>query len=106
MQALWNGPLPYLLFTVTARPSNSSATGLLRGIWKDESAVDRALSAAQAVLQRATRQSDVDAAIRGLRRAGKYPDPYDLPSLKALPEPFTFYYADNAFAAPVIISSL
>jgi endo-1,4-beta-xylanase len=80
-----------------ATASTSSATGLVRGIWKDESAVDRALAAAHEALRRAGTQSEIDvantaldAALRGLRRSGKYPDPYDLPSVNTLPDPFTF----------------
>ena len=81
-----------------ATPSMSSATGLVRGIWKDETAVDRTLAAAKNALQTATTQSVIDtantaldAALRGLRRSGRYPDPYDLPEVKALPDPFTFF---------------
>jgi endo-1,4-beta-xylanase len=81
-----------------ATPSASSATGLVRGIWIDESGVDRTLAAAQTALQKATKQSEIDkanaaldAALRGLRRSGKYPDPYDLPAVNTLPDPFTFF---------------
>ena len=81
-----------------ATPSSSSATGLVRGIWTDESAVDRALAAGQTALQKAATQSEIDAAnaaldtaLRGLRRSGKYPDPYDLPAVNTLPDPFTFF---------------
>ena len=70
-----------------ATPSASSATGLVRGIWKDESGVDRALAAASKALQIAKTQAEIDSAntgldtaLRGLRRSGKYPDPLDLPS--------------------------
>jgi len=80
-----------------AAASDSSATGLVRGIWKDESAVDRALAAAQAALAKGGPQSQIDAAnaaldaaLRSLRRGGKYPDPLDLPVVKNLPDPFTF----------------
>ena len=80
-----------------ATASMSSATGLVRGIWKDESAVDRALAAAESVLRGAESQLDIDtantaidAALKGLRRSGKYPDPYDLPAVNNLPDPFTF----------------
>lgn len=34
---------------------------------------------------------ELSQAILGLRRAGKYPDPYDLPSLFTLPDPWTFF---------------
>jgi endo-1,4-beta-xylanase len=81
-----------------AKPAESSADGLVRGIWTDEGQVDRALVAARTVLHIANRQADVDAAnaaldaaLRGLRRSGKYPDPYDLPSRSTLPDPFRFF---------------
>ena len=81
-----------------ASPSSSSATGLVRGIWKDESAVDHALDKARKALRTATTQAAIDSAntaldtaLRGLRRSGKYPDPQDLPSVKTLPDPFTFF---------------
>jgi endo-1,4-beta-xylanase len=80
-----------------ATASTSSATGLVRGIWKDESAVDRALAAAHAALRQGGTQPDIDAAntaldaaLRGLRRSGKYPDPYDLPAVSSLPDPSRF----------------
>jgi endo-1,4-beta-xylanase len=80
-----------------ATPASSSATGLVRGIWTDESGVDRALAAAEDALKGATAQSAIDTANRGLdtalhglRRRGKYPDPYDLPAVNNLPDPFTF----------------
>lgn len=81
-----------------ATPSSSSATGFVRGIWTDESRVDRALATAKAALQKATKQSEIDSAntaldtaLRGLRRIGKYPDPHDLPAVNTLPDPFTFF---------------
>src|SRR5271168_315889 len=81
-----------------ASPSSSSATGLVRGIWTDESAVDRSLGAARGALQKAKSQAEIDPAnaaldkaLRGLRRSGKYPDPYDLPAVSNLPDPFTFF---------------
>jgi len=80
-----------------ATPASSSADGLVRGIWKDETALDRALAGANAALHTAATQSQIDSAnaaletaLGGLRRAGKYPDPYDLPALNTLPDPFTF----------------
>jgi endo-1,4-beta-xylanase len=96
-------PMPlnrYMLQTNVAKatPATSSATGLVRGIWRDESAVDRALAVGTMALQSATTQKEIDAAntaldtaLRGLRRAGKYPDPMDLPALNTLPDPFTFF---------------
>jgi endo-1,4-beta-xylanase len=81
-----------------ATPSESSATGLVRGIWKDEAGVDRALAAARSAEQKAKTQAEIDsangaldAALRGLRRSGKYPDPMDLKEVNPLPDPFTFF---------------
>ena len=89
-----------------ASASDSSATGLVREIWTDESAVDRALAAAKTVLQSATTQAEIDAAnaaldaaLRGLRRSGKYPDPYDLPAVNNLPDPFTFLNGKKVHSA-------
>ncbi|HVW08404.1 MAG TPA: sugar-binding protein [Bryobacteraceae bacterium] len=89
-----------------ASPSDSSATGLVHGIWKDESAVDGALAAAKTALASAKTQAAIDsansalqAALNGLRRAGEYPDPYDLPSLATLPDPFTFANGGRARSA-------
>jgi endo-1,4-beta-xylanase len=104
-------PMPLNTFMLAqnirkATPSDSSATGLVRGIWTDESAVDRTLAAARAALQSATAQSQIDAAnnaldaaLRGLRRSGKYPDPYDLPTVNCLPDPFTFFNGDKVRTA-------
>ena len=95
-------PLPLNTFLLRqnirqATPAQSSADGLVRGIWTDESSVDRALEAANAALKTAATQSAIDAAnraldtaLRQLRRSGKYPDPFDLPVVKNLPDPFTF----------------
>jgi endo-1,4-beta-xylanase len=81
-----------------SRPSRVSESGLVRGIWKDESAVERALTGANATIESAAKQPEIDAAnaaldaaLRGLRRSGRYPDPYDLPVLNTLPDPFTFF---------------
>ncbi len=85
-----------------ATPALSSAAGLVRGIWTDESAVDRALDAAKTTLQNAKTQAEIDSAntaldeaLRGLRRSGKYPDPYDLPAVNHLPDPFTFFHGER-----------
>ena len=90
-----------------ATPSSSSASGLVRGIWKDEAAVDRALDAANTTLRTATKQSEIDAAntaldaaLSGLRRTGKYPDPYDLPAVNTLPDPFTFFDGRKVHSRP------
>lgn len=81
-----------------ATASPASSTGLVRGIWTDETALDTALQDANNALASATTQQQIDTAntaldtaLRGLRRSGKYPDPYDLPSVPYLPDPFTFF---------------
>jgi endo-1,4-beta-xylanase len=81
-----------------ATPAASSADGLVPGIWTDQSRVDRAVEAAAKALQSASQQSRIDsasraldAALRGLRRKGRYPDPHDLPAVNNLPDPFTFF---------------
>lgn len=72
-------------------------------IWTDLTALNTALTAAQTA-QSATDQNTIDnatialdAAIKGLKRkgpypngGGPYPDPYDLPSVNYLNDPFTF----------------
>lgn len=84
---------PFMLDTNMAK-----AHALVRGIWKDESALDRAVATATSAQTTAKTQSAInladfklDAALRGLRRKGKYPDPYDLPEHDSLPDPFTFF---------------
>jgi endo-1,4-beta-xylanase len=81
-----------------ATPSSASTAGLVGGIWTGESDVNRALAAAKIALQKTTKQSEIDSAnraldsaLRGLRRSGKYPDPYDLSAVNTLPDPFTFF---------------
>jgi endo-1,4-beta-xylanase len=90
-----------------ASASSSSATGLVRGIWTDESEVDHALAAARSALQAASAQAEIDAAnaaldhaLRALRRSGKYPDPYDLPAVDHLPDPFTFFNGKKVHSVP------
>jgi len=101
-------PMPLNTFALQqsvrkASPAATSDAGLVRGIWKDESRVDRALAAAKVALEKGTRQPEVDRAgksldkaLSGLRRAGKYPDPYDLRTLNTLPDPFTFINGKKA----------
>lgn len=66
------------------------------GVWLSVTELTSALAAAKAA-QSATTQVEVDsantaldAALRNLHRAGKYPDPYELPEVAYLPDPFTF----------------
>ena len=81
-----------------ATPAPDSTSGLVRGIWTDETQLDRALRGAQSALANADSQEEIDywdfsldRALRGLRRKGKYPDPYELPTVNHLPDPFTFF---------------
>jgi endo-1,4-beta-xylanase len=77
----------------------AKANGLVRGIWTSEAALDRAVAKAAATVASTTSaQAEIDAAnaaldaaLRGLRRAGKYPDPYDLPAIASLNDPFVFF---------------
>jgi len=52
-----------------AQPAASSANGLVRGIWTNEAAVDRALAAAETALQKAGTQRENDAANAALEGA-------------------------------------
>jgi hypothetical protein len=67
------------------------------GIWQDVAALNAALKRASAVVspsnQREIDEASValDIAIRKLRRKGPYPDPHDLPEIKHLPDPFSFF---------------
>jgi endo-1,4-beta-xylanase len=88
-------PMPLNTFMLDANLVKAKA--LVRGIWKDESAFSRALVEATNIRATAKTQKaidaadlELDAALRGLRRKGKFPDPYDLPEHDALPDPFTF----------------
>ncbi|MGH9648042.1 MAG: sugar-binding protein, partial [Bryobacteraceae bacterium] len=81
-----------------ATPAPDSTSGLVRGIWTDETQLDRALQGAQNALANADSQEDIDywdasldRALRGLRRKGRYPDPHELPAVNNLPDPFTFF---------------
>ena len=81
-----------------ATPSLNSYSGLVQGIWVDENRVNSALTWATNADNYATSQreidapnSELDAALRALRRSGKYPDPYDLPYVNNLPDPFRFF---------------
>lgn len=98
-----SSPMPLNTFMLRqnirkATPAESSADGLVQGIWTSEAAVDGALKRANGTLASGHSQTEIDSAntaldsaLRGLRRAGKYPDPYDLPTLNTLPDPFTFF---------------
>jgi endo-1,4-beta-xylanase len=74
----------------------AKADAQVRGIWRDERALDRAIAIArsarggkdQKTIDRANLK--LDQALRGLRRSGPFPDPQDLRAVRHLPDPFTF----------------
>ncbi|MBN1904304.1 MAG: hypothetical protein JW927_04320 [Deltaproteobacteria bacterium] len=73
------------------------AEALPKGIWKTETELNDALASAKNGVMSAD-QSEIDrcsnildAALKNLRRKGKFPDPMDLPEIKTLPDPFTFF---------------
>lgn len=81
-----------------ATPAPDSTSGLVRGIWVDETELDNALKEANNALATAKTQDEIDhadlaldRALRGLRRKGTYPDPHELPTVNNLPDPFTFF---------------
>ena len=81
-----------------ATPAPNSYSGLVQGIWVDESEVNYALKQANNALANAKTQEEIDRAdlaldraLRDLRRKGKYPDPYELPTVNNLPDPFRFF---------------
>ncbi len=87
---------PFALDTFSLHSSIKKAEALPRGVWNDETKLDQALAAARQSIT-ATDQTQINAAalslenaITNLRRKGKYPDPFDLPSITHLPDPFTF----------------
>lgn len=89
--------LPLQLDTFMLDKNIAKAEALARGIWKDERALDTALAKARPALEsHEQRKIDranlaLDRALRGLRRAGPYPDPMALREVRHLPDPFTFF---------------
>jgi glucuronyl esterase-like protein/cellulose/xylan binding protein with CBM9 domain len=75
----------------------AKAKAVTRGIWRDEKALDAAITVAEAARSSADQRRidranlKLDNALRGLRRTGPYPDPQDLPARPTLPDPFTFF---------------
>jgi endo-1,4-beta-xylanase len=73
------------------------ANALVRGIWRDEVALDKAIRYGTEALTSGdqwlidTRNAQLDFAMQSLRRAGAYPDPQDLPVVKHLNDPFKFF---------------
>jgi len=89
----WMSP-DWFMFAV----NRSKARSLARNdIWRDVKALNAALANANGVKMSPT-QRELDSAnlaleraIRGLRRQGPYPDPFDLPEIRQLPDPFRFF---------------
>jgi len=92
----YDGTTPMALDTYMLSTNIKKADVLPRGIWVNETELGRALEAAKNALA-ATTQTEIDAgnavldsAVKALRRSGKYPDPFDLPNINYLPDPFKF----------------
>ena len=75
----------------------AKANALVRGIWRDERGLDKAISNANAALISNDQpridkaNATLDFAMQGLRRTGPWPDPYDLPEVLYLNDPFRFF---------------
>ena len=97
----YDGKTPKKLSTYLLRTTIQKAEALSRGIWASETELDTALAKAklafqskeQTVIDQAA--SDLDRALKALRRKGKYPDPFDLPEISVLPDPFTFFSGEK-----------
>jgi endo-1,4-beta-xylanase len=92
----YDGKTPKVPDTYMLKTNIKKAEALAHGIWVSESDIDKAVAEANSALQ-TTMQTKIDAAntildnaIKNLRRRGKYPDPFDLPAVNYLPDPFTF----------------
>jgi endo-1,4-beta-xylanase len=93
----YDGKSPLALDTFILQKNIKKAESLPGGIWKTVTELDTALaSAKKAVLS--NDQAEIDrcssilaSALKNLRRNGKYPDPMELPEIKTLPDPFTFF---------------
>ncbi|MES1225180.1 MAG: hypothetical protein ABUT20_57385, partial [Bacteroidota bacterium] len=93
----YNGRDKMVLDTFMLKTNIKKAESLTRGIWVNETELDKTLEAAKAALS-VTSQAKINAsntaldkAIKALRRKGKYPDPFDLSATNYLPDPFTFF---------------
>ena len=67
-----------------------------RGIWTDESVLEQKIKQGKVALAQQEQlridqaNDELIATLKDLRRKGPLPDPYDLPSITWLPDPFTF----------------
>lgn len=93
----YDGLSPMQLDTFMLGKNLEKAKALVRGIWKDENALDEVLSRARMAMKSGSqREIDkanlaLDSALRAMRREGPYPDPFDLKEIKHLPDPFRFF---------------
>jgi endo-1,4-beta-xylanase len=92
----YDGNSHMALVTFLLSTNIKKAESITRGIWVSEHQLDKVIAEAKKGLS-ATNQKKIDEsnnlldhAIYGLRRNGKFPDPYNLPEIKYLPDPFTF----------------
>lgn len=92
----YDGTTPLQLDSFMLSQNIAKAEALVRGIWTDETQLDRTLADAKRAVS-AGKQSlldsanaALDSAIKSLRRKGKYPDPFNLPDILHLPDPFKF----------------
>ncbi len=93
----YDGFGPLALDTYVLNNDITIANSLTRGIWRNERELNLALAQANDSLNARSQftidwaNSELDRAIKDLRRKGKYPDPFELPSTVSLPDPFTFF---------------
>ncbi|MES1195800.1 MAG: sugar-binding protein, partial [Steroidobacter sp.] len=92
----YDGHSPMQLDTFMLSRNIEKAKAVVRGIWTNEDQLDKALAHAMIAIG-ATSQNEIDhanrkldSALRGLRRNGPFPDPYDLPVVNHLNDPFAF----------------
>ncbi len=92
----YNNRKPMVTDLFMLRAAINRAEAVPSGIWNDMGALNKALKEAKAALS-ATSQlvadnacNELEKSLAGLRRKGMYPDPYDLPAVNHLPDPFTF----------------
>ncbi|MDR2504476.1 MAG: hypothetical protein LBD16_00070 [Oscillospiraceae bacterium] len=102
----WDGatPFAYSDWRVTNALRRLNSESFLKGTWTDESqqALDAAIAQAEAWLNggdaalAGETADNLEAAIADLRwKDTKYPDPFDLPTVVTLPNPYKFFQSDR-----------
>ncbi len=93
----YDGNSPMAPDTYMLNKNIKKAEELPKGIWENEKELYKALTSAVKI-RSSKKQAEIDKcsnalvkALNNLRRKGKYPDPLDLPDIKHLPDPFTFF---------------